>query len=80
MFVDTQLALFDVVAFQECFAFGSSRRDFLIQKGKDVGLAYYAACLVRYWSASIDVGLLILSRFEIEPVDFIVFDRGVHSD
>ncbi|KAI8928394.1 Endonuclease/exonuclease/phosphatase [Entophlyctis helioformis] len=80
-FASTQLAHFDVVALQECFAFGSSRRTELVRLAAAAGLAHHAACPVPGWvSGRVDGGLLVLSRFPIAASEFVAYPRGVHSD
>nr|KAJ3422665.1 hypothetical protein HK105_007018 [Polyrhizophydium stewartii] len=80
-FAETELGLFDVVAVQECFAFGTSRRSELVRLASKAGLGYHCACPVPGWlSLSVDGGLLILSRMPITATDFLRFPRGTHSD
>lgn len=77
LFLDTELSKYDVIAFQETFAFGSSRRDRLIKSAYVKGFKYSTACktfgLLKF---RIDGGLVILSRFPISKTAEITFDRG----
>ncbi|KAH6589715.1 hypothetical protein BASA61_005528 [Batrachochytrium salamandrivorans] len=81
LFASLQLSQYDVVAVQECFAFGTTRRTELIRMAKEAGLIYHCACPIPSWAAGqVDGGLLIVSRLRITSSDFMAYPRGVHSD
>ncbi|KAJ3184095.1 Sphingomyelin phosphodiesterase 2, neutral membrane (Neutral sphingomyelinase) [Gaertneriomyces sp. JEL0708] len=72
---------YDIVAFQECFAFATSRRKYLIERAKEAGFTYsYGSPLGGWLKLRIDGGLLILSRLPILETRNVVFPRGKHSD
>ncbi|TPX57535.1 hypothetical protein PhCBS80983_g03769 [Powellomyces hirtus] len=80
-FISTVLPHYDIIALQECFAFGTSRRDALIRDARKAGFEHHYACPKgSLFRAQIDGGLLILSRLEIVQTGSVVFGRGVHSD
>ncbi|KAI7902406.1 Endonuclease/exonuclease/phosphatase [Cokeromyces recurvatus] len=72
---------YDVVAFQESFAFASRRKDQLITNARNMGYNYHVESPRKYpWQLGVDGGLLILSRFPIRQSDIIEYPRGQHSD
>lgn len=75
------LPQYDVVAFQEAFAFASRRKDRLIQQARKMGYNYHVESPRHFpWDFAADGGLLILSRFPIRQADTIEYPRGIHSD
>eukprot|EP00833_Pecoramyces_ruminatium_P009122 jgi/Orpsp1_1/1183154/evm.model.c7180000084107.1 len=57
---------YDVIAFQECFSFGSTRIDKIKDKAKKNGLIYFCNSKKKHsWNIGIDGGLCILSRFPV---------------
>ena len=57
---------FDVIAFQECFSFGSTRIDKIKEKAKSHGLLYFSNSKKKnIWNIGIDGGLCLLSRFPV---------------
>ena len=75
------LPQYDVVAFQEAFAFGTRRKDQLIQRGRNMGYNHHVESPRHYpWDLGVDGGLLIMSRFPIRTSHTIEYPRGIHSD
>ncbi|KAI8136984.1 Endonuclease/exonuclease/phosphatase [Fennellomyces sp. T-0311] len=75
------LPQYDVVAFQEAFAFGTRRKDELIQRARNMGYNHHVESPRHYpWDFGVDGGLLILSRFPIRTSHAIEYPRGIHSD
>ncbi|KAG1466631.1 hypothetical protein G6F56_004652 [Rhizopus delemar] len=72
---------YDVIAFQEAFAFASKRKDHLIRRARELGFNYYVESPRKYpWQLGIDGGLLLLSRFPIRQSHRIEYPRGTHAD
>ncbi|KAF7725576.1 hypothetical protein EC973_009531 [Apophysomyces ossiformis] len=72
---------YDVVAFQEAFAFASRRKDHLIRKAREMGFNHHVESPRHYpWEFAVDGGLLLLSRFPILDSGEIEYPRGTHSD
>lgn len=79
--VDHILPQYDVVAFQEAFAFGSRRKDWLIRQARAMGYNHHIESPRHYpWEIAVDGGLLIMSRFPIRVSHDIEYPRGFHSD
>ncbi|KAI8049646.1 Endonuclease/exonuclease/phosphatase [Syncephalis plumigaleata] len=80
-FIKYELDRFDVIAFQEVFAFGSGRRSQLIKLAYANGYKYSVAS-PRYTGVSlrIDGGLVLISRYPVVRSAVKTFDRGVDSD
>ncbi|KAJ3300057.1 Sphingomyelin phosphodiesterase 2, neutral membrane (Neutral sphingomyelinase) [Borealophlyctis nickersoniae] len=77
----TILQNYDVCAFQECFGTLSSRRSFLISEAKKKGLEWAGMCPVPgLWRAKVDGGVVVVSRWKIQTVEWKRYGRGVHSD
>ncbi|KAJ3294170.1 hypothetical protein HK104_003877 [Borealophlyctis nickersoniae] len=77
LFAQTEFQNYDIIAFQELFAFGTSRRDECITLAKEKGFLYSAACPKMPWyGLRVDAGLLILSRYPIDDVKHHTFGRG----
>ncbi|RKP10290.1 Endonuclease/exonuclease/phosphatase, partial [Thamnocephalis sphaerospora] len=80
-FIEHELGRFDVIAFQELFDFGSSRRNELIKAAYAQGYKFSVAnpqqCAAKL---RIDGGLVIISRLPIVRYASLTFDRGVDSD
>ncbi|ORZ01485.1 Endonuclease/exonuclease/phosphatase [Syncephalastrum racemosum] len=75
------LPQYDIIAFQESFAFASRRKDKLIQEARNLGFNHHVESPRRYpWDFGVDGGLLILSRFNIRESNIIQYPRGIHSD
>ncbi|KAI9251894.1 Endonuclease/exonuclease/phosphatase [Phascolomyces articulosus] len=75
------LPQYDVVAFQEAFAFGTRRKDQLIQRARNMGFNHHVESPRHYpWDLGVDGGLLIMSRFPIRTSHTIEYPRGIHSD
>ncbi|KAG1344551.1 hypothetical protein G6F62_004443 [Rhizopus arrhizus] len=75
------LPSYDIITFQEAFAFANRRIDKLIRQAFDQGFYYQVASPRHYpWELAGDGGLLLLSRFPIITSDRLEFPRGVHSD
>ncbi|KAJ9062611.1 hypothetical protein DSO57_1008905 [Entomophthora muscae] len=79
-FCSSRLPLYDVICFQEVFAFGSTRRSRLIEAGIKTGLLYHVASKRPCIFTGIDGGLLILSRYPIVKCASVKFKPGIHSD
>ncbi|OBZ87270.1 hypothetical protein A0J61_04688 [Choanephora cucurbitarum] len=72
---------YDVICFQESFAFASRRKDRLITTARQLGFNHHVESPRKYpWNIGVDGGLLILSRFPIRQADVIEYPRGQHSD
>ncbi|ORX45775.1 Endonuclease/exonuclease/phosphatase [Piromyces finnis] len=72
---------YDVIAFQECFSFGSSRIDKIKEKAKKHGINYFSNSKKKYsWNIGIDGGLCLLSRFPVVNKKMYYFKNGCHSD
>ncbi|KAI8069793.1 Endonuclease/exonuclease/phosphatase [Gilbertella persicaria] len=72
---------YDVICFQESFAFASKRKDRLITSARKLGFNYHVESPRKYpWNIGVDGGLLIVSRFPIRQADVIEYPRGQHSD
>ncbi|KAJ1970607.1 hypothetical protein H4R35_005767 [Dimargaris xerosporica] len=72
---------YDIVSFQELFAFMSDRRRRLIREAEALGFKYwYGSNPKSWWDVAIDGGLLTLSRYPIVASDSIQFPRGKFSD
>ncbi|KAI7876326.1 hypothetical protein K492DRAFT_239815 [Lichtheimia hyalospora FSU 10163] len=79
--VDHILPQYDVVTFQEAFAFGSRRKDWLIRQARAMGYNHHIESPRHYpWEIAVDGGLLIMSRFPIRVSHGIEYPRGFHSD
>ncbi|RCI01568.1 hypothetical protein CU097_014297 [Rhizopus azygosporus] len=75
------LPSYDIITFQEAFAFANRRVDKLLVKAYDQGFYHHVASPRHYpWELAGDGGLLILSRFPIVQANRIEFSRGVHAD
>jgi hypothetical protein len=72
---------YDVITFQESFAFATRRKDHLITTARNLGFNYHIESPRKYpWQIGVDGGLLLISRFPIRQVDIIEYPRGQHSD
>ncbi|KAJ3413157.1 hypothetical protein HDV05_008360 [Chytridiales sp. JEL 0842] len=72
---------YDVVCLQEVFAYGSSRLNKLLAYAKKSGLEYFTASPSKgLLNATVDGGLLILSRFPIVKTEKVTFKRGIYGD
>ncbi|CEG64357.1 hypothetical protein RMATCC62417_01341 [Rhizopus microsporus] len=72
---------YDIVTFQESFAFASRRKDRLIIEARRMGFNYHVESPRKYpWDFGIDGGLLLLSRFPILESHTIEYPRGQHAD
>ncbi|KAI8887514.1 hypothetical protein K501DRAFT_283298 [Backusella circina FSU 941] len=72
---------YDVVCFQESFAFASRRKDRLITSARLMGYNHHVESPRKYpWNIGVDGGLLILSRFPIHEASVVEYPRGQHSD
>lgn len=72
---------YDIIAFEEAFAFASRRKDRLIQSAIEQGYNYHLESPRKYpWQLGVDGGLLIISRFPIVSSHTIEYPRGQHSD
>jgi hypothetical protein len=72
---------YDVITFQESFAFASRRKDRLITTARQMGYNYHMESPRKYpWDIGVDGGLLVISRFPIIQTDIIEYPRGQHSD
>ncbi|KAI8379584.1 Endonuclease/exonuclease/phosphatase [Radiomyces spectabilis] len=79
--MDYILPEYDIIAFQEAFAFASRRKDRLIRRARELGFNYHVESPRHYpWELAVDGGLLLISRFPIRQSDTIEFPRGTHSD
>lgn len=79
----TELILpqYDIIAFQEMFAYGSSRQSRMIQCAQRKGLPYYLCSPSKgILNATVDGGLLLCSRYPIVEAAKLTYKRGVHSD
>ncbi|ORX75173.1 Endonuclease/exonuclease/phosphatase, partial [Anaeromyces robustus] len=72
---------FDIIAFQECFSFGSFRIDKIKEKAKKNGLVYFSNSKKKHtWNIGIDGGLCLLSRYPVINKKLYYFKNGCHSD
>lgn len=72
---------YDIIAFEESFAFASRRKDHLIKSAIEQGYNYHLESPRKYpWNIGVDGGLLIISRFPIRQSHIIEYPRGQHSD
>ncbi|RKP34845.1 Endonuclease/exonuclease/phosphatase [Dimargaris cristalligena] len=79
--IDHVLPNYDVVCFQELFAFGSDRRARIIQAARQLGYTHwYGSREQSLWNLAIDGGLLTISRLPIVQTDAIRYPRGKYSD
>ncbi|KAI9592426.1 Endonuclease/exonuclease/phosphatase [Syncephalis fuscata] len=80
-FIENELSQFDIIAFQEMFAFGSERRTELIKAAYTNGYAYSVSSPRHSgFGLRIDGGLVLISRFPIVRSAVLTFDRGIDSD
>lgn len=81
VFGTSVLALYDVVCLQEMFSSGSTRMSKLLFYAKKAGLDYHVASPCKgLLNASVDGGLIILSRYPIVKTEKITFKRGIYGD
>lgn len=79
--IEHLLPSYDIITFQEAFAFANRRIDKLLTAAFDQGFFYHVDSPRHYpWDLAGDGGLLLLSRFPIKKADRIEFSRGVHAD
>ncbi|KAF1800114.1 Endonuclease/exonuclease/phosphatase [Mucor lusitanicus] len=72
---------YDVITFQESFAFATRRKDRLITTARLMGYNYHIESPRKYpWNIGVDGGLLMISRFPIKESNIIEYPRGQHSD
>lgn len=72
---------YDVITFQESFAFATRRKDHLITTARNLGYNYHIESPRKYpWQIGVDGGLLLISRFPIRESNIIEYPRGQHSD
>lgn len=72
---------FDIVAFQELFAYGSSRQSKMLQYAKKVGYEYYVCSPSKsLLNGMVDGGLMILSKYPIVKTERLTYKRGVSGD
>ncbi|KAI8975271.1 Endonuclease/exonuclease/phosphatase, partial [Mycotypha africana] len=72
---------YDIICFQEAFAFASRRKDHLISTARKLGYNYHIESPRKYpWDIGVDGGLLIISKFPIRQSNVIEYPRGQHSD
>ncbi|KAI7891600.1 Endonuclease/exonuclease/phosphatase [Mucor mucedo] len=72
---------YDVITFQESFAFATRRKDHLITTARNLGYNYHLESPRKYpWQLGVDGGLLLISRFPIRESHIIEYPRGQHSD
>jgi hypothetical protein len=83
-----------VIALQDIYAFGSRRREALIERAYANGFRYWVASSAKGFQdqsgskaaeagpskSNIDGGLLILSRFSIRRCERMTFERGIGTD
>ncbi|KAI8062449.1 Endonuclease/exonuclease/phosphatase [Gongronella butleri] len=74
------LPFYDIIAFQEAFAFGNHRIDRLVASAVQLGFDYVASPRHGPWSLASDGGLLLLSRFPVLQSHTLEYPRGLHSD
>ncbi|KAL0093574.1 Endonuclease/exonuclease/phosphatase [Phycomyces blakesleeanus] len=75
------LPKYDVIAFQESFAFGTRRKDHLIKEARALGFNHHVESDRHFpWELAVDGGLLLLSRFPILESNVVEYPRGAHSD
>ncbi|KAI9027494.1 Endonuclease/exonuclease/phosphatase [Phycomyces nitens] len=75
------LPKYDVIAFQESFAFGTRRKDHLIKEARALGFNHHVESDRHFpWELAVDGGLLLLSRFPILESNAVEYPRGAHSD
>ncbi|KAI8338085.1 Endonuclease/exonuclease/phosphatase [Chlamydoabsidia padenii] len=78
--INTILPHYDIITFQEAFAFGNHRVDRLIEAAQQRGFGYLMSPRHGPWELAADGGLLLLSRYPILQVDVLEYPRGLHSD
>lgn len=79
--IEHLLPSYDIITFQEAFAFANRRIDKLLTAAFDQGFFFHVDSPRHYpWDLAGDGGLLLLSRFPIKKADRIEFSRGVHAD
>ena len=69
---------YEIIALQEVFAFGSTRRDRLLKKASQLGFRSYQCSSSS--DSRIDGGLIILSKYSIVRTAKLTFDKGVNAD
>lgn len=75
------LADYDLIVFQELYAFASRRKDRLIRSARRMGFNHHLESPHKYpWDLASDGGLLILSRFPLRQSDVLEYPRGQQSD
>ncbi|KAG0768617.1 hypothetical protein G6F57_007249 [Rhizopus arrhizus] len=71
------LAEYDLIVFQEVYAFASRRKDRLIRSARRMGFNHHLESPHKYpWDLASDGGLLLLSRFPIRQSDVLEYPRG----
>ncbi len=81
LFGENCLKNFDIVGFQELFAYGTSRQSKMLQYARKAGYEYYVASPSKgLLNTSVDGGLMILSRYPIVKTDKLTFKKNAHSD
>lgn len=71
---------YDIITFQEAFAFGNHRIDRLIEAAQHEGFGYIMSPRHGPWELAADGGLLLLSRYPLLQADILEYPRGLHSD
>ncbi|KAJ3328305.1 hypothetical protein HDU76_010193 [Blyttiomyces sp. JEL0837] len=80
-FCNTVLMSYDIICLQEMFSSWSTRLSKLLSYAKKAGLEYHVASPSKgLLNASVDGGLLILSRYPIVKSEKITFKRGIYGD
>ncbi|KAJ3083283.1 hypothetical protein HK100_009482, partial [Physocladia obscura] len=80
-FATSILPSYDIICLQEIFSSGSARLAKLLAHAKKSGFDYHVASPAKgILNASIDGGLVIISRYPIVKTDKITFKRGVYGD
>ncbi|CAF1217414.1 unnamed protein product [Didymodactylos carnosus] len=76
LFARREFNNYDIITFQETFAFGSSRRKKLINLARNAGFHHsFVARKMPWYAGRIDAGLVILSRFPIVATEEWTFEE-----
>lgn len=83
-FCEYILPAYDVICLQECFAYGTRRREKILQQAQACGFKSWVCSPASTYSPNdigkIDGGLVILSKHSIVRSSRVTFDKGVGAD
>jgi hypothetical protein len=81
VFLESALKRYDVVCLQEMFAYGSTRQAKLLAAGKKLGFEWSVCSPSRgMLNATVDGGLVIMSRYPIVKSDRMTFKKSLNND